>query len=147
MNEEVKTIFKYNGYVINKNLEDITQDESVMTPAGGGSSINWILGHIVLTRDYLHQLLGIEHMCDEKIEKLYAQGTPTLKKEEAVELKSLLKIFNDSQEKILKALDEFDIRVDEEKMNNIPGLSFHEAYHAGQTAILRRVIGKKGIIQ
>ena len=56
-------------------------------------------------------------------------------------------MFNESQEKMLKALDEVDIRADEEKMKNIPGLSFHEAYHAGQMGVLRRVVGKNGVIQ
>ncbi|MEO6695644.1 MAG: hypothetical protein ABIY50_11265 [Ignavibacteria bacterium] len=147
MNEEIKTIFKYNAFVINKNLEDISQDESIMTPPDGGSSINWILGHIVLTRDVIHEMFGIKKMCEEDFEKLYARGSSTIRKEDAQDISSLLKIYNDSQEKIMKALEESDIRADEEKMNNIPGLSFHEAYHAGQMGVLRRVIGKKGVIQ
>lgn len=147
MNEEVKSIFKFNAFVINKNLEDVTHDESVISPLGGGNSINWILGHIILNRDYLLELLGFEGMCDENTEKFYSQGTQAVAKKDAVEISTLLKIYNDSQVKIMQALDETDIRGDKEKMDNIPGLSFHEAYHAGQTGVLRRVIGKTGMIK
>ena len=147
MNEEVKTVFKFSAHVINKNLEDISQEESVITPGGGGSSINWILGHILITRDYLLNLLGFESQCDDNMEQIYERGTQKVTIENAVDLKILIKLYNDSQIKIMKALDETDIRNDKEKMDNISGLSFHEAYHAGQTAVLRRVIGKKGVIQ
>lgn len=47
----------------------------------------------------------------------------------------------------MKVLDETDIRSDKNLLEEIPGLSFHEAYHAGQTGILRRVIGKVGKIK
>jgi len=147
MNEEVKTVFKFNAHVINKNLEDISQEESVITPDGGGSSINWILGHILITRDYLLSLFGLVSLCGDNMVEIYERGTQKVTIENAIDLKILLKLYNDSQVKIMKALDENDIRNDKEKMDNIPGLSFHEAYHAGQTAVLRRVIGKKGVIQ
>lgn len=146
MNEEVKSVFRFNAHVINKNLEDINQEESLVTASSGGPSINWILGHIILTRDYLQELLGIENTCDEKFEKIYSRGVDSVSTSDAIDVKELLKIFNESQIKIMKALDEIDIRSDKDMMDNIPGLSFHEAYHAGQTGILRRVIGKKGVI-
>lgn len=147
MNEEVKSIFRFNGFVINKNVEDITQEESLITSPAGGSCINWVLGHVVLTRDHMHKLLGIEKMLDEKFEKTYSRGAEKINPDDAAEIKDLLGIFNASQEKLMKILDETDIRSDKNLLEEIPGLSFHEAYHAGQTGILRRVIGKVGKIK
>lgn len=147
MNEEVKTIFRFNSFVINKNLEDISHEESLITAPAGGSCINWVLGHVILTRDYLHELLGIEKMCDEKFESVYSRGTEKVSREDAVGIKELIEKYNLSQERLMKALDEIDIRSDEKLLEEIPGLSFHEAYHAGQTGILRRVIGKEGKIK
>jgi len=56
-------------------------------------------------------------------------------------------MFNASQEKIMKVLPETDLSGDEEKLKNITGLSFHEAYHAGQLGVLRRIAGKEGALK
>lgn len=60
MNEEVKTIFKFNGFVVNKNLEGISHEESLKSSDRGGNCINWVIGHIVVTRDVLLETLGLE---------------------------------------------------------------------------------------
>jgi len=147
MNEEVKTVFRYNGFVINKNLEDITHAESLVTSAEGGSCINWILGHVILTRDYLFELFGLEESCDDNFNENYSRGTDKFNSQSAVDFSELLKKFNESQEKLLKALEEKDIRSDKKLLEEIPALSFHEAYHAGQTGIFRRLLGKDGKIK
>ena len=46
----------------------------------------------------------------------------------------------------MNILPQKDLSRDEEKIKNLMGLAFHEAYHAGQIGILRRVIGKEGVI-
>jgi len=109
--------------------------------------MNMVLGHIVVTRDALLETLGFEGMCNEKMNEIYAQCTPPSKKEEAVDKDELLKMFNASQEKIMKVLPETDLSGDEEKLKNITGLSFHEAYHAGQFGVLRRIAGKEGALK
>lgn len=147
MNEEVRVIYNYNAFVINKNLGDITHEESLIPVSRGGACMNWVLGHIVLTRDYLHEILGLEKFCDEKFGNTYSNGVSEVRNEDAADIKVLLKMFNDSQDKIIKTLEETEIRNDEEKMNNVAGVAFHEAYHSGQLGILRRVAGKSGAIQ
>jgi len=146
-NLELTTFFNYNHYVANKNLEDITHKESLKTSQAGGNCINMVMGHIVSTRDTLLELFGYEGMCDEKMKHVYAQGAPLIMAEEATDINKLLKMYNESQEKIIKALPQTDLGGDEEKTKNLLGLAFHEAYHAGQIGILRRVIGKEGMIK
>lgn len=147
MNEELKTVFKFNAFVFNKNLEDLTQDESLMTPAEGGSCINWILGHILLTRDYIHELLGMEKICSKEFGKTYEKGSGKINSGQAEDIKELLAKLKTSQERLMKVLDEKDLRLEQKLLDEIPALSFHEAYHAGQTGILRRIIGKEGKIK
>jgi len=146
MNEEVKILFQYNHFVLSKNLEGISQEESLEGPQAGGNCINWIVGHINVTRDDLLAALGIEKMCGEKLTALYIRGSAPIRPDNAEEIGKLLKIFNESQAKISKALDEKDYK-DMEKSKELAGLGFHEAYHVGQTGILRRVIGKEGTIK
>ncbi|MDQ3021939.1 MAG: hypothetical protein M3R36_15405 [Bacteroidota bacterium] len=147
MNEEVKLFFTNNNYVLNKNLEGISQEESLKCPDAGGNCLNWIVGHIVVTRDSLHELLGVEKMCSDKIVGLYKRGSVPINAENAEGIENLLKMYNDSQEKIIKILDEKDYKEDLEKSNELAGSGFHEAYHVGQTGVLRRVAGKPGAIK
>jgi len=146
-NLELTTILNYNHFVINENFKDISQKDSLISSPSGGNCMNMVLGHIVITRDALLEILGFEVMCSEKMNTIYAQGAPPVKHEEAEEKTVLLKIFNESQEKIMKVLPETDLSGDEEKVKNITGLSFHEAYHAGQLGVLRRIAGKEGVLK
>ena len=146
-NLEIATFLNYNHYVVNKNLEGITHKESLITPQAGGSCINMVLGHIVGARDTLLKSFGFEEMCYEKTEKVYAQGAKPVKTEDATDLNKLLEMYNESQEKIMKVIPQTDLSGDEEKTKNLVGLAFHEAYHAGQIGILRRVIGKEGVLK
>lgn len=147
MNEEVKTVFKYNGFVVNKNLQGISQEDSLKSPEHGGNCINWILGHIVVTRDVLLETLGAEKFCDEKITESYVRGSDPIKSESAENIEILLGIYNDSQKKIMESFDQADLKEDQEKNETVAGLGFHEAYHAGQIGILRRIIGREGLIK
>ena len=130
-----------------KNLEGINHTESLMTPQGGGNCINMVMGHIIVTRDSLLESFGFEGLCDEEMGKVYAQGAPPIKAEDAADIKKLLCMYNDSQEKVMNILQQTDLSGDEEKIKNLVGLAFHEAYHAGQIGILRRVIGKEGVLK
>lgn len=145
-NLELVTFLNYNHYSVNKNLEGITHEESLISPQAGGNCINMVLGHIVITRDTLLETFGFEGICNEKMGKMYAQGAPPLEAEDAVDINELLRRYNDSQEKITNVLPQQDLGGEEEKIKNLLGLAFHEAYHAGQIGILRRVIGKEGLI-
>jgi len=146
-NLELTTILNYNHFVINENFKDISQQDSLVSSPSGGKCMNMVLGHIVVTRDALLETLGFEGMCNEKMNKLYAQGAPPVKQREAADKDDLLRMFNESQGKIMKKLPKKDLGGDEEKVKNITGLSFHEAYHAGQLGVLRRIAGKEGALK
>jgi uncharacterized damage-inducible protein DinB len=146
-NLELTTFLNYNHYAVNKNLEGITHRESLMTPQTGGNCINMVMGHIVGARDTLLESFGFEGMCDEKMKNVYALEASPIKTEDATDINKLLKMYNESQKKVMKVIPQTDLGGDEEKTKNLVGLIFHEAYHAGQIGILRRVIGKEGMIK
>ncbi|MEO8664593.1 MAG: hypothetical protein ABI462_03775 [Ignavibacteria bacterium] len=147
MNEEVKTVFHFNHFVLNKNLGDITQEESLKCPETGGNCINWIAGHIIVTRDFLLEFLGQEKLCDAKIVELYVQGSEPIRSDNAIEMSKLIKIYNESQVKINKALEEKDYKEIPEMAKELAGFGFHEAYHVGQTGLLRSILGKPAVIK
>lgn len=132
--------------VLNRNLKDITHAESLVTPAQGGNSINWILGHIIVSRDDIRELIGLDKLCGDEM-KMYHRGAENVDPGELVEFKRLLDMYNEGQKMIEDKLKEIDLRDDNEKYRMVTFLAFHESYHTGQTGILRRIIGKEGAIK
>ena len=61
-NFETLTVLKMNNRVININLEGITQEESLLSPEPGGNCINWVLGHMLISRDDINKILGIDNV-------------------------------------------------------------------------------------
>ncbi len=131
---------------MNKNLDGISQEESLRSPEGGGNCINWIVGHIIVTRDALLEFLGLDRMCDEKLTQLYIQGAEPIGPDTAEDVEKLMNIFKQSQVKINKALEQKDYKDVLEMTKELAGFGFHEAYHIGQTGILRRILGKPAVI-
>lgn len=43
MNEEVRTVFNYNSFVLNKNFEGISHEDSLKSPKEGGNCMNWVI--------------------------------------------------------------------------------------------------------
>ena len=146
-NIESFTVYKFNHRVIRMNLDGISHEDSLKTPAEGGNSLNWILGHVILSRDEIFELLGLEKSCDEKMFTKYERGTKDFGPADAIKLETLIEMFDESQRKLEEKIKEVDLKTDEEKSKNLAFYSFHEAYHAGQTGLLRRICGKEGAIK
>src|SRR5437762_4909444 len=43
-----------------RNLEGITHEESLIEPTPAGNTLNWVLGHIVATRNRMLPMLGAQ---------------------------------------------------------------------------------------
>jgi uncharacterized damage-inducible protein DinB len=143
-NIELETIYNLNHGVIHTNLKGISQEESIKPSGDGGTSINWILGHLILTRDSIFQILGVDKMFPENLKPIYSRGTKNVTAENAEKLETLLQLLDKTQE-VLKS--EIEMSLDEEKRKNVAFFGFHESYHAGQLGIMRRVVGKEGSIK
>ncbi len=42
--------FGFNGYVLEVNTAGVTHEQSLWLPSPGGNCLNWIAGHILVTR-------------------------------------------------------------------------------------------------
>lgn len=145
-NYETLIVLKSSHMVLNRNLKDITHAESLVTPAQGGNSINWILGHIIVSRDDIRELIGLDKLYGDEM-KMYHRGAENVDPVELAEFTKLLDMYNEGQHVIEEKLKELDLRDDNEKYRMVTFLAFHESYHVGQTGILRRIIGKEGAIR
>ena len=145
-NYETLIVIKSSHLVLNRNLTDITHEESMITPEGGGNSINWILGHIIVSRDDIRESLGLPRLCGDDM-KIYDRLTEGLDAAKAYDFSKLIEMYNSGQAELEEKLKSTDLTGDNEKYRMVTFLAFHESYHTGQTGILRRIIGKEGAIK
>ena len=151
--------FSMSAYVLQKNLQGITHEESVRQFESGGNYINWILGHIVRTRVEVLPLIGVESPYSLDDFGLY-RGNPDAVDASELSLDDLVEHFEVLQGLLddgLSALTAENLsdpapvsptgNPDETMGTLLATIAYHEAYHAGQIGTLRRAIGRPGVIK
>ena len=146
--------------VVGANLAGLTHDDSLVQPRPGGNCVNWVLGHLLTVYNGVLPLLGQEPVMDEAALKHYARGAPPIRDHaEALDYEKILAGWNQAVERIDAGLagltpDALDRPVksptgnpNETVRSLLTTIMFHQAYHAGQTAVLRRICGKEGAIR
>lgn len=148
-------------YVVLLNLDGITQEESLVQPRPHGNCANWVLGHLLCIYNRALPLLGQEPVLDPESLARYDRGSsPILDASEARDVRELLAAWNTVTERVDAGLgqvdpDTLDAPAPFSPSNNpnetvrslISTVLFHQAYHAGQTGLLRRIAGKDGAIK
>ena len=137
--------------VLHKNLEGIRHEESLKALKDGGNCLNWVLGHLVSTRNLVLDLLGQSPVISAEQAEAYRQegGDPS----RFLKLDDLKLALDRSQELITAGFQKLS-----SEAANTPAygstvgemlavLSFHEAYHGGQVGIIRRSLGHAGVIK
>jgi hypothetical protein len=145
-------LFNLTDYCVKINTEGFTEADSLVQPSGG-NCCNWVLGHIVASRNGILRLLGESPIWSDQEIELYKRGSAAIKAGSAAcSHEKMLADFQRSQEQIQSALK----RMSPEDLSRVDGdgtvgqklatLHFHEAYHVGQLGLLRRIAGKEGAI-
>jgi hypothetical protein len=157
-------VFRHSAHTVHKivrlNSAGLTQAESLIQPRPAGNCLNWVVGHLLCIYGHALPLLGARPVMDESVLQRYERGSaPIVDAAEARELSELLNAWDETAERIdtglagltLETLDApapFSPNSDpKETVRSLLALIFfHQAYHAGQTGILRRIAGKEGAI-
>ena len=148
----------YNLGALKMNLEGLSHEESLVQPQPAGNCLNWIVGHILANRAGILALLGKDPVWNEEEAEPYQRGSePLTDPTQAKNLEDLVAMLETSQESILAGLSEISDEAlqapapsgkeGETVETGLAGLVFHEAYHVGETGILRRLLGHEGAIQ
>lgn len=146
--------------VLRSNVEGISHEESLIQPQPTGNCLNWVIGHLVVAYQLVFPLLKQEPVISEERLKPYARhSSPLRDRAEALPLPELLAAFDKASERVDAGLTRLTPgRLDEpapfspaknpkETVRSLlASISFHQAYHAGQTGLLRRIAGKPGAI-
>jgi hypothetical protein len=139
----IQKLYASNERIFKLTIEGITHEES-LKEMHNCNSVNWILGHIVFIRNSILSQLGLPLIADESMKEVYARGVVKPDMNKAVSLDKLKKIYEDSQPGIITGLEKIK---DEEALEKLTQLGFHEAYHLGQIGLLRKMLGKEGAIK
>jgi uncharacterized damage-inducible protein DinB len=143
--------------VIRRNVGDVTLEESLRAFPASGNGLNWVLGHLVAIRSQLLGAIGGQPVWSAEECEPYDRNAPPL--EHASQAKPLAEIwraFELTQARLLETIGRFtpeDLAQPLAPEAAQPPLvttrgdllgviGFHDAYHAGQTGTLRRLLGK-----
>jgi uncharacterized damage-inducible protein DinB len=146
--------FDIHQRIFTQHAEGIAHSESCSAPPGGGNSLNWVLGHIVASRNDVLEVLGESPIWTETEAAPYARGSAgTLGPADARPLPEILAALERSHAVIRARLEpmtavEFERPSGKETVGSrLAFLQFHESYHAGQVGLLRRMLGREGVIR
>ncbi len=159
-NHVIQTQFKLNTYVMESHLEGIDEAESFRASAGG-NSLNWVLGHLLYTRNAkILDLVGKESLDLADLGRYARSSEPLTDPSEGIALEDLRAMIEPTTQEILQGIAELPsawweekapfsfVQDPEETMAGLlAGFVFHESYHCGQIALIRRLLGKPGLIQ
>lgn len=140
-------------------LNGLTEEDWLFAPESGGNSINWLVGHLLVSRYQVLQSLGVEGRFDENRLEPYMRGSSGTERDTFLNSEELINLFNEAHELYLSRMNELaDADLASEVTNPAFNIQqpieellvtyyFHESYHLGQVGYVRRLTGKDGIVK
>jgi hypothetical protein len=152
--ETLISLYSINHQALRANAKDVTDDEALLQPKPAGHCRNWVVGHVVASRNGMMQLVGAGPFWDPALNDRYKRGSaPIQGPGEGKPLRGLLADLDLSQERLLGWLTTAPETTWDSPLEDwgtvgkaLYFFQFHEAYHVGQAGLLRRLAGKKGAI-
>lgn len=140
-------------WVIDRQVEGLSNDDSLVQPPFRGNCLNWVLGHIAVHRGLMVKALGGEDAVSDALRRRYGHDSePVLgAADDQQSLEQLLDELKRLKEGVEQQLEgrsatDLDAIIDAERGTTLGSrlgfLAWHEAYHVGQTELLRQLAGK-----
>jgi hypothetical protein len=136
---------------LERTLAGITDAEALLAPVPGINPVNWLVGHILLYRDRIHDVLGIDPAWSEHLgtSDPYRSGVSPSAGELSVPLTTLRTELERSQGTVLTKLAHLtaeDLAAagtpNRTVAEQLALFGAHDLYHVGQIAMVRRLLGK-----
>jgi len=153
-------LFAINDSVLKVNVEGVTHAESLIRPAPGGNCINWTVGHLLRSREFLIKFAGGEWAYPAEAAAVVQRGSTGGDLDAFPLWEEQLLMWNEAQALLIEAigkLDSLQLAAETPPLGDFARpdtlercllfLYFHETYHIGQLGLLRRLIGKEGAIR
>lgn len=145
--------FALNVRLLKMQCEGLSHAESLVQTPYNINCLNWVLGHIAVSRDRVLRLVGEGHLLTEAQANRYKSESDPIKEdgEDVIKLERLLEILAEGQERINNGFSKLSeeqlselIQLGERQVTlgvRLHGFYFHDTYHTGQTDLLRQVAG------
>lgn len=157
LQDSVAKQFDFVYKLIAANTAGMTQEHSLAQPSPGGNCANWVLGHLTNVQNDAMRLVG-EKPVWENDQLKRAGYDPIEEPAGAIDWETLRDRFLASGERCVKAVSALSEEASAEDVPHPFGgtcsrgellslLAFHQAYHAGQLAMCRRIAGLEGVIK
>jgi uncharacterized damage-inducible protein DinB len=147
--------FKRNVSLVVAHAEGLTHEDSLMQSPYNVNCFNWVVGHIITSRNALFRNIGGEALwsTEDGLERYRRESDPIKEDGEGVwQLPDLLTALQETQDKIEQRLgvatqeyldEEIELEGRSASRNaRILFAYFHDTYHTGQTDLLRQMSGK-----
>ena len=141
------------------NIADVTDDEASVWPQPAGNAIAWLVGHMMFVRQAFAGAFGKERFLSPEMTELFKRGSKPTPATALPSLSELRPIFERSHAALVEVVSGLDEETLAKKAPFSPGgdpnetvgslmlkIVVHEAYHAGQLGVVRRLVGKAGAI-
>ena len=161
MRDHVLAAYGFNLWFAKKAVEDLTDEQMCQQPKPGMNHAAWVLGHLVMERIFLKDLLKIEQGAPEGWEALFTTKSVPMaevgkypKKEELIarldETHALVEaaFLKTTDEQLDKETPHEGLRKRFPKVGDvIVGLmTAHSGFHVGQLSAWRRAMGLKSVM-
>jgi uncharacterized damage-inducible protein DinB len=151
--QDLSNAFARNVSIIKMQTEGLTQEDSLSQIPFHGNCLNWVLGHIAVSRDAVLETLGEPPVMDAYGVRYKRGSDPVTRADEGtLTLEELLNWLDRSQERIATTLSKMDEAAlareytSGDRKTTVGQwaffLYFHETYHVGQTELFRQLAGK-----
>lgn len=149
--------FERNAMILKQQTEGLSHEDSLIQLPFRANCLNWVVGHIVVSRDDVLETLGEARLMGD-VGTRYRRGSEALVEpdDRVLPLAELLDRLDQAQARIeaaLTGMDEADLARQlrfGERTTTVGHraffLYFHESYHVGQTELLRQAAGKNDAI-
>lgn len=137
-------------------LKDMPEEQIVLRPDGKGNSMQWIVGHLVISRYTIGGLIGMNDSPPWK--EIFDRGAKVSDASTYPPMAEITVEWENVTAKLLPALAELTAAVadgessigfptsDKTVAGGIGFLSLHESYHVGQLAYLRTLLGHSQLV-
>jgi len=149
-------LYKLDTTMVKKALEDVKEADLHKRVNNSGTSLHWIFGHIVASRDYIAKMIDAD--IDWKHNELFGgSGQPVKEPSAYPPIEEIKKAFDSVTEKLMNRLGNLEDKDIEKKLKDkwphgddthlgaISFMAWHEGWHIGQMSVLRKHLGYKGL--
>lgn len=155
--ETLTHALRRNFNVLMAQIDGITHEESLIQPPFFGNCFNWVLGHLLQSRNKMLTILGDRPIWTaEQIARYDRDSAPiTADGDDIFRFEQLVADLESTQTTLMNrisAMNSDDLEVLAKKIyptvpdwsigESLQFMLWHETYHAGQTELLRQLAGK-----